>query len=55
MLLFFVLSTLFNDVVIYCYKSLQCIVDIVAISLNIGDIHCLGYIHVIVSDIFILN
>jgi hypothetical protein len=54
-LLFFVLSTLFNAFVIYCYKSLPCIVDIVAISVSIDDKYCLGYIHVIISNIVIPN
>jgi hypothetical protein len=45
----------FNTFVINCHKSLQCIVDIVAISLNLVDLCCLGYIHVIISNLVIQN
>jgi hypothetical protein len=40
---------------IFCFRSLLCIVDIVAISLNIVDKYCLGYIQVIDSNIVVLN
>jgi hypothetical protein len=55
MLLFFVLSTVFNAFVIHFYKSLQCIVNIVVISSNIVHKYCLGYVNDIDCHIVILN
>jgi hypothetical protein len=55
MLFFFCIVQLFNAFVLYCHKSLQLVMNIVAFSSNNVDKYCLGYVDVIVCHIVILN